>query len=67
MKPKIHEYKGNAVTISNVMKWLRKNGEPEKNYRIVQSNYRVLRVEFFDSKLELMYIMQYDWANNVSK
>lgn len=67
MKQKIHEYKGNAVTITNVMKWLRKNGEPEKNYRIVQSNYRVLRVEFFDSKLELMYIMQYDWANNVSK
>lgn len=67
MKQKIHEYKGNAVTISNVMKWLRTNGEPEKNYRIIQSNYRVLRVEFFDSKLELMYIMQYDWANNVSK
>lgn len=67
MKQKIHEYKGNAVTITNVMKWLRKNGEPEKNYRIVQSNYRILRVEFFDSKLELMYIMQYDWANNVSK
>lgn len=66
MKQKIHEYKGNAVTISNVMKWLRKNGEPEKNYSIVQSNYRVLRVEFFDSKLELMYIMQYDWTNNVS-
>lgn len=66
MKQKIHEYKGNAVTITNVMKWLRKNGEPEKNYRIIQSNYRVLRVEFFDSKLELMYIMQYDWTNNVS-
>ena len=62
---KIHEYKGNAVTISNVMKWLRKNGEPEKNYRIIQSNYRVLRVEFFDSKLELMYIMQYDWGDVV--
>lgn len=67
MKQKIHEYKGNAVTITNVMKWLRKNGEPEKNYRIIQSNYRVLRVEFFDSKLELMYIMQYDWGNNVPK
>lgn len=65
MKQKIHEYKGNAVTITNVMKWLRKNGEPEKNYRIIQSNYRVLRVEFFDSKLELMYIMQYDWGNDV--
>ena len=65
MKQKIHEYRGNAVTISNVMKWLRKNGEPEKNYRIIQSNYRVLRVEFFDSKLELMYIMQYDWGNVV--
>ena len=65
MKQKIYEYRGNAVTISNVMKWLRKNGEPNNSYKIHQSNYRVLHVEFFDSKLELMYIMQYDWGNVV--
>lgn len=67
MTQKIYEYRGNAVTISNVMKWLRKNGEPNNNYKIHQSNYRVLRLEFFDKKLELMYIMQYDWTDMASK
>lgn len=61
MKQKIHEFRGNACTILESMKWLRKNGEPEKNYKIHQSNYRVLRVEFLDSKLELMWIMHSEW------
>ena len=67
MKQKIHEYRGDANTIVSVMRWLRQHGEPNNSYKIHQSNYRVLCIEFFDSKLELMYIMQYDWANVVSK
>lgn len=63
MKQKIHEYNGNANTILSVMKWLRQNGEND-SYKIHQSNYRKLRVEFFDNKLELMYIMKYDWGKS---
>lgn len=59
---KIYEYKSNANEISNLLKWLRKNGEMGCTFKIHQMNYRVLRVEFLDDKLELMYTMQYDWA-----
>ena len=64
MKQKVYEYRGNANTIVSVMKWLRQNGEIGNSYKIHQSNYRVLHVEFFDDKLELMYTMQYDWTND---
>lgn len=67
MTGKIHEYRGNANTVLGAMKWLRQNGVPEKSYRIHQSNYRKLCVEFFDSKLELLYIMQYDWGRDQPK
>lgn len=67
MTQKIHEYSGSVNDIVPLMKWLRQHGENGSSYKIHQSNYRKLCVEFFDNKLELMYIMKYDWGNNASK
>lgn len=62
MTNKVYEFKGNVNSIVPIMKWLRQHGENGVSYKIHQSNYRVLRVEFTDNKLELMYIMQHDWT-----
>jgi hypothetical protein len=66
---KIYEYhaKGGQYPILPIIKWLRKNGEMGRTFVIHQMNYRILRVEFLDSKLELMYTMKYDWTKPASK
>lgn len=66
---KVYEYraKNGQYPILSIVKWLRQNGEMNRTFVIHQMNYRMLRVEFFDSKLELMYNMQYDWTKPDSK
>jgi hypothetical protein len=65
---KIYEYrsKGGEYQILPILKWLRQNGEMNRTFKIHQMNYRILQVEFFDDKLELMYTMLYDWTKPTS-
>jgi hypothetical protein len=60
---KIHEYRGGLADTLPLYKWLRANGEPGVSYKIHYANYNHISIEFFDNKLELMYIMRYDWVN----
>jgi hypothetical protein len=62
---KIYEYRHkHGQHILTIIKWLRQNGEMNTSFKIHQMNYSVLRVEFFDDKLELMYNMQYEWTKS---
>lgn len=47
----------------NIIKWLRNNGLHNVSYKIRHANYYNLSIEFFDDKLELAYIMKFDWLN----
>lgn len=62
---KIHEYRGGLGDILPLSKWLRANGVNGVDYRIHQSNYRLIKVEFMNSKLELHYIMEWNWGSGV--
>jgi hypothetical protein len=60
---KIHVYRpSQPLLIQRLTKWLRKSGTPKVDYVIHQMNYRIVRVEFLNPKLELEFIMTYDWV-----
>ena len=61
--PKIHEYRGSLVDILPLSKWLRASGVNDVDFKIHDSNYRLIRVEFMNSKLELHYIMKWSWGS----
>ena len=44
-----------------VLKWLRTRGELNKDFFIVGASYHKLELEFNNPKLELEYVMRYDW------
>lgn len=48
--------------ILTVLKWLRRNGTMNVDFKLLQLNYRIMIVEFDNSKLELAYVMNYDWT-----
>lgn len=48
--------------ILSVLKWLRRNGTMNIDFKLLQLNYKVMIVEFYNSKLELAYVMNYDWT-----
>ena len=61
--PKIHEYRGRLGDILPLSKWLRASGVNGVDYKIHQSNYSLIKVEFMNSKLELHYIMKWNWGS----
>lgn len=64
MTTKVYTYessKGTDDTVT-VMKWLRSMGERDQDFRIHQLNYRLVRIEFLNEKMELAYTLKYYWA-----
>lgn len=66
MATKIYTYQStrNHDPVLSVMRWLRSEGERDRDFRIHQLNYTLLRVEFLNSKLELAYTLKYEWASD---
>lgn len=65
MTTKVYTYessKGTDDTVT-VMKWLRSQGERDLDFRIHQLNYRLVRVEFLNERMELAYTLKYAWSS----
>ena len=64
MTTKIYTYERSKNTddVVTVMKWLRSMGERDQDFRIHQLNYRLVRIEFLNEKMELAYTLKYYWA-----
>lgn len=63
---KVYTYRNTYHKIAELSKWLRQNGQPYTDYTIHQANYKQLTIEFHNTELELMYTLQFDWANDYS-
>ncbi len=50
-------------TTVQLLKWLRSRGQIERDFKIVGANYNKVEVKFLCSKLELEYLLVYDWAS----
>lgn len=50
-------------TTVQLLKWLRSRGQIERDFKIVGANYNKVEVKFLCSKLELEYLLVYDWPS----
>lgn len=52
-------------SILSIAKWLRENGTLNEDFVFIILNYRTISVRFKNDRLELAYIMQFDWTKSV--
>lgn len=51
-------------SVLDIAKWLRANGTLNVDFVFMSLNYDRISVQFKNDKLELAYIMQFDWTKN---
>lgn len=50
--------------VLDLYKWLRKEGELNRDYKLGMVNYSKLEITFLNDKLELQYILKWHWIKS---